>query len=812
MIGYDFKKIEQKWQEKWASSRIFEAKPDASKEKSYALEMLPYPSGKIHMGHVRNYSLGDVMARFRRRAGYNVLHPIGWDALGLPAENAAMLNKVQPYDWTQQNIRTMRGQLQRLGFSYDWTREVATCEPEYYRWNQWFFIRLFEKGLAYRKKGTVNWCPSCQTVLANEQVINGRCWRCDSVVTIEQLEQWYFKITDYAERLLEGLDRLPDWPEKVVTMQRNWIGKSSGAYIDFALDQSDAKIRVFTTRIDTIYGATFVVVAPEHPILNVLWGETEHDLREQARELREEQVLRGKEDLEKKGVFTKRYAINPFTHAKVPIWVANYVLMDYGTGAIMAVPAHDLRDGEFARKYNIPEQIVIRNDQGDRGFEEYGILENSGPFTGLTSEQAMQTMTAHAQANGFGEGAITYKIKDWGISRQRYWGTPIPMIHCPACGIIPVPDDQLPVVLPTHIPITGEKGSPLAQVPEFVNVKCPKCGSAAKRDTDTMDTFVDSSWYFFRYCSPHEKNAMFESKEVNYWMPINLYIGGVEHAILHLIYCRFFTKIFCDMGMTSFDEPATRLFTQGMVIKDGAKMSKSKGNVVDPDDLIDKYGADTVRLFSLFTAPPEKELVWNDQGVEGCHRFLYRVWNLITANINISGTLPQDPTSEQRALRRKTHQTIRKVTQDISERMHLNTAISAIMELVNETTEFAASSMNHPGSGAVLQEALQAIVQLLNPFAPHITEEFWSMMGRTGILAEQPWPAFDPELAKVEEATVVVQVNGKLRGSILIAPGSAQEQVFHAASQEEKIRKYLEGKQVAKMIFVPDKLLNIVVK
>ncbi len=808
-MNYDFKTIEQKWQARWESEKTFEVKSDPTRKKYYSLEMMPYPSGRIHMGHVRNYSLGDSTTRFRRRRGLNVLHPMGWDALGLPAENAAMKNKVQPYNWTMENINSMRGQLKRLGISYDWSREIATCEPEYYRWNQWFFIRLYEKGLAYRKKGTVNWCPSCQTVLANEQVVNGRCWRCESVVTIDELEQWYFKITDYAQRLLDGLEQLQDWPEKVRVMQRNWIGKSKGAYVDFAVEGRPEKIKVFTTRIDTIYGSTFVVLAPEHSLLNTIWKDNS-DLREQARTLRQEQLLHGKEDLEKKGFFSGAYAVNPFNQERVPIWVANYVLMEYGTGAIMAVPAHDSRDQEFARKYGIPERIVIHNREGLPGTEEYGTVVDSGEYSGLSSEEAQKRMAERAERDGFGEGATTFKIKDWGISRQRYWGTPIPMIHCPKCGIVPVPDSQLPVLLPLHIEITGEKGSPLSHVPEFVNVACPKCGGPARRDTDTMDTFMDSSWYFFRYCSPHDQNAMFDSKEVHYWMPIDLYIGGVEHAILHLIYCRFFTKLFHDLGMIDFDEPIARLFTQGMVIKDGAKMSKAKGNVVDPDLLIERYGADTVRLFSLFAAPPEKELEWNDQGVEGSYRFLNRVWKLVW-QYSDSGQARTDVqlNDGQKALLRKTHQTIRKVTQDIEERMHQNTAISAIMELVNATTDYLSSGGKADG---IVQEALEMLVHLLNPFAPHMTEDLWQKLGKQTLLSSEAWPEFSADLAREDTATIVVQVNGKMRGSIQIARGAAQEQVLQAASEEEKIQKYLEGKSIAKIVFVPDKLMNLVIK
>jgi leucyl-tRNA synthetase len=805
-MSYDFKTIEQKWQQKWEAARIFEAQEDSEKAKSYNLAMLPYPSGKIHMGHVRNYSICDVIARYKRRRGYNVLHPIGWDALGMPAENAAIKNKVQPYKWTIQNIHAMKRQLKALGVSYDWTREVATCEPEYYKWNQWFFLRLYERGLAFRKKGNVNWCPSCQTVLANEQVIAGRCWRCDNEVTIQKLDQWYFKITAYADRLLQSLDTMKGWPEKVVTMQRNWIGKSSGAFVDFDLVNRPEKIRVFTTRIDTIYGATFAVLAPEHPLLQTICGEDSDQVR-QARALKEEQVLHGKEDLEKKGFFTGHYANNPFSGEKIPIWVANYILMDYGTGAIMAVPAHDTRDGEFARKYGIPERIVIELHDGCSASEEYGRLVQSGPYSGLTSEDALKEMTAYAEKMGFGEGATTFKIKDWGISRQRYWGTPIPMIHCEDCGVVPVPDKDLPVLLPLDVEITGEQGSPLAHVPEFVNVKCPACDKPARRDTDTMDTFVDSSWYFFRYCSPHEDSAMFNSDAVAYWMPIDLYIGGVEHAILHLIYCRFFTKAFFDMGMISFEEPIHRMFTQGMVIKDGAKMSKSKGNVVDPDDLISRFGADTVRLFSLFAAPPEKELDWSDQGVEGSHRFLHRVWKLIEEGAAHSSNNNEE---SDRALRRKMHQTIRKVTQDIDERMHQNTAISAIMELVNATNDSLHGS--NPASSKVIRETIETILHLLNPFAPHITEEMWSNLGNQSLLSELPWLNYDPELAQEEQAMIVVQVNGKLRASMPAPRGLTQQQILDLVSADEKVQKHLEGKEQVKVVFVPDKLINIVVR
>ena len=807
-MNYDFRKLEKEWQGRWDTAGIFHAESNSDKKKHYVLPMFAYPSGKMHMGHVRNYALCDVIARFKRRQGCNVLHPIGWDALGLPAENAAIKNKAQPYKWTTKNIRAMHDQMTVLGISYDWSREISTCEPEFYRWNQWFFIRMYEKGLAFRKKGNVNWCPSCQTVLANEQVVAGRCWRCDTEVTVQTLEQWYFKITEYADRLLASLDQLSAWPEKVKTMQRNWIGKSRGAFVDFGIENHAEKIRVFTTRIDTIYGATFVVLAPEHPLLSVI-APKDSDLIQKAKTLKEEQVLHGKEDLEKKGFFTGVYAINPFNQEKTPIWVANYVLMDYGTGAIMAVPAHDTRDGEFAQKYGIEQRQVIVNEAGEPAMEEYGTLIQSGVYAGLTSEEAQKKMIAFAESKGFGQGAVTFKIKDWGISRQRYWGTPIPMIHCKKDGIVPVPDEDLPVVLPLHVELTGEKGSPLTRVPEFVNVKCPRCGGDAVRDTDTMDTFVDSSWYFFRYCSPKEDRAMFTKEAVNYWMPIDMYIGGVEHAILHLIYCRFFTKVFYDMGMISFEEPIQRLFTQGMVIKDGAKMSKSKGNVVDPDELIARYGADTVRLFSLFAAPPEKELEWSDQGVEGSHRFLHRVWKLVAQHLESQpGSMESD-----RSLERKIHQTIRKVTQDIDERMHQNTAISAIMELVNTTTDAIGRSGNGAAAPALqVRQSLETILHLLNPFAPHMTEELWKAMGHDQLLSSHPWPEFNPELAQEEQATIVVQVNGKLRASMPAPRGSSQDSILEMARQDEKVQRQLEGKELVKIVFVPDKLINIVVR
>ena len=759
MSDYHPQELDKKWQQRWASTRAFEVDADPSRPKFYALEMFAYPSGHAHVGHVRNYIIGDVMARMKRMRGYNVLHPFGWDAFGLPAENAAIKNGIHPEVSTRGNIAHMKGQLQRLGISYAWERELATCDPEYYKWNQWLFIRMFEKGLAYRRRSSVNWCPTDNTVLANEQVIDGQCWRCGSPVETRDLEQWFFRITAYADELLDATVELKAWPEKVLTMQRNWIGRSEGARVKFAVDgEETTTIEVFTTRIDTIFGATFVLLGPEHPLV-ATFAETASDpaaFRKQALDFRlQDRAARISGEIEKQGFDTGRRAINPFTRKPVPIWVANFVLGEYGTGAVMGVPAHDQRDFEFARKFNLPVDVVITADGKPASSEAmteagdaYGTLVNSGDFSGLSSEDAQKRMTAVAQERGIGEATVQFRLKDWGISRQRYWGTPIPMIYCPKDGIVPVPDDQLPVELPEVAQFTGRGDSPLAQVPEFVNVACPKCGGPARRETDTMDTFVDSSWYFYRFADPRNSAQPFDPAAVKYWLPVDFYSGGVEHAILHLIYSRFFARVFRDLGYVDHDEPFTQLLTQGMVLKDGAVMSKSKGNVVDPDAMLQKFGADALRLYVMFVAPPEKEVEWTDTGLRGSFGFLARVWRLVYHwNDTVGGEGIDSPDAceslnpAERALRRKTHETIHRVTVDIEQRQSLNTAVSAMMELVNELYAFSEKTLTGaPGRRAeedvehvgdperreticVVREAIEALVRMLAPFAPHTAEE-----------------------------------------------------------------------------------------
>src|SRR5580692_3014581 len=692
---YDHNQIELKWSERWANASLFEAEENSSKPKFYVLEMLPYPSGTLHIGHIRNYTIGDALARYKRMRGFNVLHPMGWDAFGLPAENAAIANKRDPYEWTKSNIENMKRQHRRMGFSYDWSREVATCDPEYYRWNQWFFLKMLERGLAYRKNALVNWCDECGTVLANEQVVDGCCWRHEST-PVEQraIEQWFLRITDYADELLASIGELEEgWPERVLLMQRNWIGRSEGAEIDFHLEGSGKPIRVFTTRVDTIYGATCVILAPEHPLVAEL---ASAELKTQVKQMIDSRASKGPGDIEKEGLFTGSYAVNPFSGEKVPSWIGNFVLMGYGTGAIMAVPAHDQRDFEFCKQYGIPIRPVIRPVDGvladaatlKEAYPDDGVVENSGQYSGLPSEEARRVMTAKAEAEGFGKAAITYRIKDWGISRQRYWGTPIPVIHCAACGVVPVPENELPVVLPLNVQFTGTGRSPLEEVPEFVNVKCPRCSGPARRETDTMDTFVDSSWYFYRYCDAHNDRMPFDPAKIAYWFEIDQYIGGVEHAILHLIYSRFFTKMMRDIGLVKNSEPVKRLFTQGMVIAEGAKMSKSKGNVVGADLLADRYGADTARLFILFAGPPEKEVDWRDERAEGIYRFLGRVYRFATRNLERARAGGQGGAPEaDRKILRKLHQTIRKITEDFESRWHFNTSISGIMELMNALIE-----------------------------------------------------------------------------------------------------------------------------
>jgi leucyl-tRNA synthetase len=844
---YDAQRIEAKWFERWQSDpQLYAAEPHTTKKKYYVLEMLPYPSGALHMGHVRNYSIGDALARYMWMNGYNVLHPMGWDSFGLPAENAAIQNNTPPRQWTLGNIAKMKAQMKRLGFAYDWSREVTTCLPEYYCWNQWFFLKLYEKGLAYRKKSKVNWCPKCATVLANEQVLaNGCCWRHeDTAVEQRELEQWFLRITSYADELLRDLDKLPGWPEKVVTMQRNWIGRSEGALVDFKLDYTQqhhgfgpagATIKVFTTRIDTIFGATSIQLAPEHPIVNDL-ADGNPELRRKFDHLITEQ-RKAKEkgdigEIEKHGVPTGRYAINPFNGEKIPVWVANYILMDYGTGAIMSVPAHDDRDYEFAKQYNIEIRIVILPlTEGEETMAEPvlpftthdGMTINSGHFSGISTTDAIRKMTQYAEERGFGRATVTYRLKDWGISRQRYWGTPIPMLYCEKDGIVAVPEKNLPVILPENVEITLSGGSPLGRVPEFVNATCPKCGGPARRETDTMDTFVDSSWYFYRYTDARNDRAPFDSKIVQYWFPIDQYIGGVEHAILHLIYSRFWTKFMRDMGLVSNDEPVERLFTQGMVIKDGAKMSKSLGNIVSPDEMVARYGADAARLYSLFAAPPDRDLDWQDSGIAGIERFLGKVYRFVLRNA------PQDSETKKfdevdyamdrgellpqaRAIQRKLHQTIKRVTDDFQGRWHFNTSISAIMELVNVlyASEDAVAQGTVPKP--FLAEVQRDLVLLIAPFAPYLAHELWEMLGQKESLLKGPWPKFDAALAKEEELEIPVQVNGKLRGKIVVAADATEDLVIERALAEEKVRTAIAGKQVVKKIYVPGKLLNLVVK
>lgn len=835
---YNANEIEKKWRDLWEEQNLFAVREDGALPKFYCLEMFPYPSGRIHMGHVRNYVIGDVITRYKRMRGFNVLHPMGWDSFGLPAENAAIKHGVHPAKWTFENIGYMRGQLKKMGLSYDWGREVTTCKPEYYRWNQWFFLRMLERGLAYKKSSSVNWCPSCETVLANEQVIDEKCWRCDSVVIQKELEQWFFRITAYAEELLNDADTLSGWPDKVVTMQRNWIGRSEGVEVDFRVDGTDTTVRIFTTRQDTLYGATFMSIAKKHPLV----GELVKD------EKTMQAIASLSEDPEQKaGVFSGHYAVNPLTGDKIPIWVANFVLMEYGTGAIMAVPAHDQRDFEFAQKYGLPvKEVIVSENSGEArknkstegkndlrayeltncAFEEDGILVNSSQFSGLSSKEARVRIADFLDQGGIGKRVVNYKLRDWGISRQRYWGTPIPVIYCNTCGVVPVPDDQLPVILPQDVVFSGKGASPLAELKEFIETECPKCRGHARRETDTMDTFVDSSWYFIAYCLGGNASINFSSNlqtlnsKLSYWMPVDQYIGGIEHAVLHLLYSRFFTKVIRDIGLIRVNEPFTSLLTQGMVIKDGAKMSKSKGNVVDPDFLIDKYGTDTVRIFCMFAAPPERDLEWSDQGVEGAYRFLNRVWGFVYKHSaearkrasgegkdyhTVTSELPDLRTS---ALLRKAHQTIKKVTGSIERDYHFNTAIAAMMELFNEIFSFSPAG---PGDVIALNFSVKQLILLLSPFAPHIAEELWQEIGEREPLLKQPWPAWDEEAAKEEEIELVIQVNGKVRGKMMIPAGLDDEAVKEKAFTEPKVREYLSGKTLKKVVVVKGKLVNIVI-
>jgi leucyl-tRNA synthetase len=843
---YEPEKIESKWQERWsANPALFAAEPvSCGKPKYYVLEMLPYPSGQLHIGHVRNYAIGDALARHMWMRGYNVLHPMGWDAFGLPAENAALKNNTPPRQWTLANVAAMKRQMQRIGYAYDWATEVTTCLPDYYRWNQWFFLRMFERGLAYRKKSKVNWCPECATVLANEQVVDGCCWRHeDTRVEQRDLEQWALRITAYAQELLDGLDKLDGWPEKVRTMQRNWIGRSEGTEVDFFLDSGEIvagppdqpvvfepppgaeRIRVFTTRVDTIFGATSVQLAPEHPLVTA-FASADSGLKAQVSDLIEEQKKAREAgdvgEIEKHGVPTGRFAVNPYNGARVPIWVANYVLMEYGTGAIMSVPAHDDRDFEFATKYGIEiRQVVVPTEPGEAPVNlpfstMDGVLINSGEYDGLSCTQAQKLLQEAAARSAFGKAAITFRLKDWGVSRQRYWGTPIPMIYCERDGIVPVPDDQLPVLLPENVEITQTGGSPLARVPEFYNVTCPKCGGPAHRETDTMDTFVDSSWYFYRYADAKNANAPFDSDVARYWFPIDQYIGGVEHAILHLIYSRFWTRVMRDLGLIANDEPVRRLFTQGMVIKDGAKMSKSKGNVVSPDDMVARFGADSARMYSLFAAPPDRDLDWQEDGVAGVSRFLARVYRLVKKHgpaARAAGASSGEALSGESAkLLRKLHQTIAKITLDFEARWHFNTCVAAIMELVNEVMAAEAQMASGEIPAPVVRELLRSLVLLLAPFAPYLAAELWEELGEQGAILRASWPKSDPKLAREDELEIPVQINGKLVTVIRVATDAGADTIETAAKADAKVQSRIGGKSIAKTIVVPGKLVSLVIK
>ncbi|RKY89050.1 leucine--tRNA ligase, partial [candidate division KSB1 bacterium] len=807
MQKYNPEEIELKWQKIWAEKKIFKTDNKSEKPKFYNLEMYPYPSGRLHMGHVRNFAIGDVYSRFKRMNGYNVLYPTGFDAFGLPAENAAIKHKIHPKKWTMDCINTIIGQMKRLGFSYDWSRLLYTCDEKYYKWNQWIFLKFYERGLAYKKIAPVNWCSSCKTVLANEQVVDGKCWRCKSDVGEKQLEQWFFKITEYAEELLNDLKKLKGWPEKVKIMQENWIGKSEGTIIDFPVKDSNLKIPAFTTRIDTIFGVTYMVLAPEHHIINELIKENENKekilnfIKNVKKKSRIERTAEGKE---KEGIFINKYFINPLSRESCPIYIADYVLPDYGTGAVMAVPAHDQRDFEFAKKYNLPIKVVIvpskdktiEEENMKEAFTDYGILVNSGEFNGLSSENAIEKINYYLEKEKTGKRTINYRLRDWLISRQRYWGTPIPVIYCQRCGIVPVPEEELPVVLPEDVEFTG-RGNPLETSKTFIDCKCPECGGKGRRETDTMDTFVDSSWYFLRFITPQYSSLPFDPELANRWMPVDQYIGGIEHAILHLLYSRFFTKALKDMNLLSVDIPFKKLFTQGMVTKDGVAMSKSLGNVVFPEEIIGKYGVDASRLFLLFTSPPEKDMEWSDKGINGAYRFLNRVWNLVIENLSKLTTESQfdfeNLNKFEKEIVRTTDHTIKKVTDDI-ERFHLNTAISSLMELTNLLYRFILEPDNLKSNSGktVFTRALKTLIHLLHPFTPHICEELWSIMGETKLLSLMNWPEYNTEYLKKEEVTIVIQINGKVRGNINVPVNAPESEIKEIALKLNNIKKYTE--------------------
>ncbi|MBN1365267.1 MAG: leucine--tRNA ligase [Syntrophaceae bacterium] len=857
-MKYEPHVIEEKWQKKWEDENTFKVTENPQKKKYYLLEMFPYPSGKIHIGHVRNYTIGDVVARYKRMKGFNVLHPMGWDAFGLPAENAAIEHKIHPAIWTNENINHMKKQLKRMGFSYDWDREVSTCEPKYYRWEQLFFIWMYEKGLAYKKRSTVNFCAKCDTVLANEQVEGGHCWRCGTEVQEKVLDQWFFKITAYIEELLDYCDKLSGWPERVMTMQKNWIGKSYGCEVDFPMADGNGAIKVFTTRQDTLFGATFMLIAAEHPLVTQLTkGKAiEKDVEQFVEKVKkQDKLMRTSEYYEKEGLFLDSYCKNPLTGWDMPIFAANFVLADYGTGCVMAVPTHDQRDFEFAKKFNLPLVVVI--SPKDRtldaatmteAYVDEGILVNSGQFNGMENTKVLEAIADFLEKEGKGKRTIQYRLRDWGISRQRYWGAPIPMINCDKCGIVPVEEKDLPVVLPENIKLSSEGGSPLAGLKEFVETKCPKCKGLARRETDTMDTFVESSWYFDRFCCPDsDTKPGLDRKKLDYWMPVDQYIGGIEHAILHLLYARFYTKMLRDFGVIGVDEPFTNLLTQGMVCKETMKckehgylypdqveggkchvcgkeviigktekMSKSLKNVIDPDYLIETYGADTARIFCLFASPPEKDLEWSDQGVEGSFRFLGRLWRIVEEYLEdiktvkpLSGMIELG--DDLKALRRKTHQTIRKVTVDIEDRFHFNTAISAVMELVNVVYQVNRLASSDKLALSVVREALEAAIVLLAPIVPHITEELWQLLGHKNMVSDMPWPQFDPAIASEEEMTIVIQINGKLRSRMTVAVDEDEEKIRSKALADEKIKTMTAGMKIKKVIYVSKRLVNFVV-
>ncbi len=799
-MHYNFKKIEEKWQKKWLKDHAFRAQADSGRKKYYLLEMFPYPSGKIHMGHVRNYTIGDVASRFKTLEGYNVMHPMGFDAFGQPAENAAIKNKTKPDAWTHKCIKDMETELKKMGFSYDWDREISTCDSDYYKWNQWIFLKMFEKGLAYKKASQVNWCASCSTTLANEEVIEGGCWRCHTKVEQKDLDQWYLKITDYKEKLLQDLSQLKNWPQRVLAMQNNWIGKSSGVDIYFRLENSDKNISVFTTRVDTIFGATYIVLAPEHPLVLDLIKNKSKEKEALAfikKVAGESKVVRAASDVKKEGVFTGSYAVNPVNNEKVPIWIADYVLMEYGTGAIMAVPTHDQRDFLFAKEHKLPMRLVIspkdktRNsvEELSEAYEGDGIQVNSAEFNGLDNQSAKIKISQWMEGKGIGKIQTHWRLRDWLISRQRYWGTPIPMIYCPVCGIVPVPYQDLPVELPKDAPLTGEGGSPLNKVKKFVEVKCPKCKGKARRETDTMATFFDSSWYFLRFCSPKFKAAPFDVNEAKYWMTVDQYIGGIEHAILHLLYSRFFTKFFQDLKMIDFSEPFNKLLTQGMVLKDSEVMSKSKGNIVDPDSIIKNYGADALRLFILFAAPPETELEWEERGLEGAFKFLNRVWRIqenLKKNVD-----PQ--------VLKVLHKTIRKVSTDFSE-FKFNTALASLMELTNVIYQLGAD-----------KQVFSNLIIMLAPIAPHFCEEIWEILGNKESIFKAGWPRFDPKLLVEENVELVIQVNGKVRSKIQVPTDISEDKLKELVQKDEKLIPWLEGKLPKKIIIIPQKLVNIVI-